>query len=125
MRYWSICQNESAVTTRYVACLYDEQVPLDRDGYYTIAVSSEQERPANAHAGCGVAWLNWGTRGDGVDRPTAGSLLMRHLLPSPSFPQTFRNVVTPGTEARVLGPYLPAGSYMSREQFEAKGCQTP
>jgi hypothetical protein len=122
VRYWSICKNESLATTRFVACLYDEQVPLDRDGDYTIAVSTEQDRPANATAQCGVAWLNWGTTGDGLDRPTAGSLLMRHLLPSPTFTQSFKHVVTPGTEARVLGPYLPRGTYTSRQQFETRGC---
>lgn len=122
VRYWSICKNESVATTRFVACLYDEQIPLDRDSYYTIAVSTEQDRPTNANAQCGVAWLNWGTTGDGVDRPTAGALLLRHLLPSPTFTQAFRNILTPGTEAQVLGPYLPNGTYMSRQQFEIRGC---
>lgn len=122
VRYWSICKNESLATTRFVACLYDEQIPLDRDGYYAIAVSTEQDRPMNANAQCGVAWLNWGTTGDGLDRPTAGNLLLRHLLPSPTFAPAFRNILTPGTEAQVLGPYLPKGTYMSRQQFETRGC---
>lgn len=124
VRYWSICKIESLATTRSVACLYDEQVPVDSDGYYTIAVSTEQDRPTNANLQCGVAWLNWGTTGDGVDRPTAGSLLLRHLLPLPTFTQTFRNILTPGTEAHVLGPYMPNGTYVSRQQFETRGCPT-
>ncbi len=122
VRYWSLCKNESFATTRVVACLYDEQVPVDSKGFYTIVVSLPRDRPANAAPRCGVAWLDWGTTGDGVDRPTAGSLLMRHLLPAPSFKHAFQNVMTPGTEEQVLGPYLPRGTYMSQQQFEAKGC---
>lgn len=122
VRYWSICKNESIATTRYVACLYDEQIPLDGDGYYTITVSTSQDRPTNANVQCAVAWLDWGTSGDGLDRPTAGSLLLRHLLPSPTFTATFRNILAPGTEAEVLGSYLPKGTYMSRPQFEKRGC---
>jgi hypothetical protein len=122
LRYWSICKNESPATTRYVACLYDEQVPLDSAGFYTIAMSTGQDRPENAVDKCGVAWLNAGTTGDGVDRPTAGSLLMRHMLPAPTFEQAFQKILTPKTEAQVLGAYLPIGTYMSRQQFEARGC---
>lgn len=122
LRYWSICKNESPATTRYVACLYDEQVPLDSEGVYTIAMSTDQDRPQNAVYKCGVAWLNAGTTGDGVDRPTAGSLLVRHLLAAPTFEQAIQKIAKPKTEAQVLGPYLPIGTYMSRQQFEARGC---
>lgn len=122
LRYWSICKNESLATTRVVSCLYDEQIPVDKDGFYTIAIATGQDRPVNANARCGVAWLDWGSTGDGADRPTAGFLVFRHLLPLPTFGHAFQKVVTPGTEAQVLGPYLPKGTYMSREQFETRGC---
>jgi hypothetical protein len=29
-------------------CLYDEQVPTDADGFFTIVVSLPEDRPANA-----------------------------------------------------------------------------
>jgi hypothetical protein len=123
LRYWSMCQNESLVTTQAVDCLYDEQVPLDDDGFYTIVVSTPEDRPANATTRCGVAWLDWGTDGDGAGRPTQGLLIMRNMLPDPSFAEAIQNVVVPGTEVQVMGEYLPAGTYMSTTEFESLGCR--
>ena len=61
LRFWSLCTGESRVTTRTPDCLADRQV-LKRSGRrYTIAVSTHADRPANARARCGVAWLDWGT----------------------------------------------------------------
>jgi hypothetical protein len=34
--------------------LYDEPIQLDGGGYYPIAVSTERDRPSNAHAQCGM-----------------------------------------------------------------------
>ncbi len=121
VRYWSICQNESPVTTRVSDCLYDEQIPIDADGIYTVVVSLAQDRPSNATAACGVAWMAWGN-GDGVDRPQAGTLILRHMLPAATFTNTWARVAEPGTEAAVLGPYLPHGEYRSQSEFEQRGC---
>ena len=121
LRYWSICQNESPVTTRVADCLYDEQVPVAADGNYTIVISLAQDRPANANATCGVAWMAWGA-GDGVDRPEAATLIVRHMLPDASFTNTWSRVELPGQEAAVLGDYLPRGEYLSRSAFEQLSC---
>lgn len=121
VRYWSLCQNESPVTTRGSGCLYDEQVPRRSDGTYTIVVGRPEDRPANATAECGVAWLDWGP-GDGAGRPTQGTLLLRHMLPAPDFEATIANVTAPGQEAEVLGPYLPVGAYLTPDAFAARGC---
>ena len=121
VRYWSICQNESPVTTRVSDCLYDEQIPTDADGMYTVVVSLAEDRPSNATIACGVAWMAWGD-GDGVDRPQAGSLILRHMLPAASFTHTWAHVAEPGTEQAVLGAYLPQGEYRARSAFEQRGC---
>jgi hypothetical protein len=123
MRYWSLCQNDSFVIGRVGDCLFDEQVPIDGDRRYTIVVSLPTDRPANATPACGVAWLDYGTLGDGVVKPRAGLLLLRNQLADPSFAPGIANVTVPGTEARVVGDYLPSGEYESRAQFEASGCQ--
>jgi hypothetical protein len=123
LRYWSLCTGESRVTTRTPDCVYDRQV-LRRSGReYTIVVSRRQDRPANATAGCGVAWLNWGNRGDGAGDPNYGVLIMRNLLASPGFKHAIQRVTEPGTEKRVMGPYFPRSKYTSTKAFEKRGCK--
>jgi hypothetical protein len=122
LRYWSICQDDSFVVGRVGDCLYDEQVPVDRRRRYRIVVSLPQDRPANATVACGVAWLDYGTLGDGLLKPRAGLLLLRNQLADPSFRQTIADVDNPGTERQVMGDYLPSGAYESRAQFERGSC---
>ena len=73
LRYWSVCQNESRVTTRAVDCLADRQVPLRGDRRYTIVVTRPEDRPSNATRRCGVGWVDWGERGDGGRPPRVRS----------------------------------------------------
>lgn len=121
VRYWSLCQNESPVTTRGSGCLYDEQIPLDDEGRYTIVISRLEDRPADANEGCGVAWLDWGP-GDGVDRPEAGTLLLRQILPAPGFEGAIARVEAPGVEAATMGPYLPEMTYVAAATFSVPDC---
>jgi hypothetical protein len=125
LRYWSLCQMESMVTTRTVDCVYDEQVPLDNGGFYTIVVSTPEDRPANATSRCGTAWLDWGKDGDGAGRPTYGLLMIRNMLPDPAFAEAIQNVSAPDAAARVMGPYLASAAYMRKSQFEEEGCRPP
>jgi hypothetical protein len=122
LRFWSLCSGESRVTTRTPDCLADRQV-LRRSGRrYTIAVSKRADRPTNARARCGVAWLDWGERGDGAGDPDYGLLIMRNMLVSPGFERAIQRVEQPGTEPEVMGPYFPRASYSSVAGFEARGC---
>jgi hypothetical protein len=124
LRYWSLCTGESRVTTRTPDCVYDHQV-LRRSGRdYTVVVSQRQDRPANATAKCGVAWLNWGSRGDGAGDTNYGLLIMRNMLASPGFKHAIQRVTQPGTEKQVMGPYFPRSTYTSTKAFEARGCRT-
>jgi hypothetical protein len=123
LRYWSICQNESLATTKATACLYDEQIPVDRYGHYTIVTSIPADRPDNATTRCGVGYLPWPADGDGAGHLDDGFLIVRNMLPSPWFHQAVQDTVTPGDEAAVMGPYLPTGRYMTTAQFEARGCR--
>ena len=118
MRYWSICQNESLATTKATSCLYDEQIPVNRDGYYTIVTSLPADRPANATTRCGVGYLPWPADGDGAGHPDDALLIVRNMLPSPWFHQAVQDTTTPGDEAAVMGPYLPKGQYMTTAQFD-------
>lgn len=117
LRYWSLCQAASAPTgaTDTVDCVFDEQVPTDAQGRFTIVISTPEDRPANARTECGVAWLAYGARPDGV-------AIMRNQLPDPDFEQAIHNVTEPGSEAQVLGQYMPRGSYTSTDEFASRGC---
>ena len=122
MRYWSLCNNESAATTAGVACVDDEDVPVDGNGRYTIVVSLPQDRPRNAKPKCGVAWLAMSPDGDGAGHPDDGYLLMRNMLPSASFHHAVQDTSVPGDEKAVMGAYLPTGTYLTVRQFEKRGC---
>jgi hypothetical protein len=122
LRYWSICQNESFATTAGAGCLYDEQVPITKQRRYTIVTSLPADRPANARRRCGVGFLPWPENGDGAGHPDDALLLIRNMLPSPTFHQAVQDTRVPGDEAAVMGPYLPTATYMSRAEFEDLGC---
>lgn len=120
VRYWSLCQNESPVTTRASGCLHDEQVPVDDDGRYTIVIGRPEDRPATATTECGVAWLDWGS-GDGVDRPESGTLLLRQLLAESGFAGAITAVPAPGEEA-TMGDHLPTGRYEAAADLDVGTC---
>jgi hypothetical protein len=122
LRYWSICQNESFATTAGAGCLYDEQVPIDEDRRYTIVTSLPDDRPANARERCGVGFVPWPANGDGSGHPDDALLLIRNMLPSPTFHQAVQDTRVPGDEAEVMGPYLPTATYTTTAEFEELGC---
>src|SRR5207249_2753335 len=64
LRYWSMCTANR--TTQTYACVADEQTPVDSQGYFTIAISTAADRPADATDACGVAWLTWGPDPKGI-----------------------------------------------------------
>ncbi|MBB5192617.1 hypothetical protein HNQ50_003361 [Silvimonas terrae] len=122
LRYWSICMNEF-YTQKVTDCMYDEQVPVDANGNYVIAISRSADRPANATTACGYGWVQWSDVGDGNGHPNDGLLIMRNMLPEPSFANALQNVLVPGQEQSVIGPYLPSVTYGSKASFEGLGCK--
>jgi hypothetical protein len=114
LRYWSMCTADR--TTQTYGCVNDENVAVDANGYYTIAISTAVNRPANATAACGISWLPWGIDPKGI-------AYMRNMLPSPDFAQAIQNS-TYGTEQQTLGDYYPVGTYFaSPKAFEQQvGC---
>ncbi len=122
MRYWSMCQNESLYTTKGAGCLYDSQIPVDKKRNYTIVTSLSGDRPKNATTKCGIGYIPWPKNGDGAGNVKDGLLLIRNMLPAASFREAIQNTKTPGDEAKVMGSYLPKGSYTTKKKFESKGC---
>lgn len=110
VRYFSICMNELA-TQRYVACLRDDEISVDEDGYFTIVVSDPEARPSNAQN-----WIPWG--GIYYD----GNIIYRHMLPSGDFAGAIQNVPYGVPEASTMGDYYPSIAYCTKARFEASDC---
>lgn len=128
VRYWSMCQNEY-YSQKVTGCLYDEQVKINPDGYYTIATSLPSDKPNNVTEECGIGYLPWSAQGDGFsiipgrqDNKSDGLLIMRNMLPAANFEQAIQNTSVPGDEAAVLGEFLPNVEYFTKAEFEALGC---
>jgi hypothetical protein len=126
LRYWSMCNDEGLTSGRTTGpCLADEEVPISSRRIYTIVVSLPRDRPPNATLRCGVAWMNWGTTGDGYTRPRTTLMIMRNLATrstASTFPEAVQNVPVPGAEKRSMGAYLPTVSYTDRAHFQTGGC---
>jgi hypothetical protein len=105
LRYWSFCQNDP-YTQRYIGCRRDDQVPVDRDGNYTIVVSQPADWPKAAQNRCRAgSWIPWGPQPQGV-------MIYRHMLPDPGFAQAIQNV-SRDQEAAQMGIYYPTGRYFT------------
>ncbi|MFL5896387.1 MAG: hypothetical protein ACJ76Z_14900 [Thermoleophilaceae bacterium] len=112
LRYWSFCQNDP-FTQRYVACKRDDQVRVGADGNYTIVVSTPSKWPKPARKQCSTtSWIAWGPQPD-------GTMILRHMLPDPSFTQAIQNVQR-DQEAAGMGAYYPAGRYFKSWKDVAK-----
>ncbi len=124
LRYWSVILSQAPPIGTGGDALTDMQVPLDANGNYTIVVSRPEDRPTNAIASNGIAWVNWGP-GEGLEGPLNrtdfGMILMRFINVNPTWAQSPSKVVVPGTEATVMGPYFPRGTYTDKATFEANG----
>jgi hypothetical protein len=113
LRYWSFCTN--APTTQVYACHNDDQIPTDAHGDYTVVISTAAARPGNATTRCGIAWIPAGPLSQSV-------VLLRNMLPDPSFAQAIQNA-QPGTEQQTMGAYYPRGTYYATPaDFERLGC---
>lgn len=124
LRYWSLCTNESLVTTRYAACVLDSDVVLNEDRTYTIVVSKQENRPVNAREECGVTWLDWGDNGDGAGNTDLAFLILRNML-GKDFQNSVQNIndPTPVGVQEAMADYYPATRYSSKAEFEAGGCE--
>jgi hypothetical protein len=117
LRYWSMCDGTifPSGATETIDCVFDQEVVTDARDRFRIVVSTPEDRPANARRRCGVTWMAWGARPDGV-------VIMRNQLPSPGFDHAVQDVPRPGAEERTMGPFMPHGQYTSTAAFEKRGC---
>ncbi len=126
MRYASICTGGSLTAASTPDCIYDEQLAASTDasGRYALVISRQEDRPTNAQASCGVAWIDMGN-GDGMvsGSPNFASLINRHTQVHSDFKQSWFAVTQPGTEKEAMGEYLPyVLNLKEKSRFEALGC---
>lgn len=124
VQYWSVATMATFVSGALWDGVFDMQVPLDKEGYYTIVVSRPEDRPKNATVENGIAWIDWGP-GEGIDDPRNrkdwGALLMRFMVPHEDWENNPFKAKNQDELATVMGPYYPQGYYTTKEEFEAEG----
>ncbi len=126
LRYWSWCSNQGFANTRVNDCVHDEKIPVGPDGYYTLVVSRAADRPRNAVAKCGVAWLPMADDGDGAGDEDVTILQLRHMLGTRDFPNAIQGIRSTNSIKKDMGEYFPRGRYMTRSAFEvAMPCINP
>lgn len=118
LRYWSICSNQGLSNTRVNDCLFDEEIPLDARGYYTVVVSREEDRPRNAVPECGLHWLPMAEDGDGLFDPDVTVVQIRHMLTAPDFEHSVQRVMRQENLQNVMQKYIPVTRYGLPNQIE-------
>jgi hypothetical protein len=115
-RYWSMCNNLATSSTPLVVnklpggkvdygCRNDTQTRLDDHGDYTYIVGTEAQR-ATIDSIPGATFLPFSTS----EPTTPHLLLLRDLLPGPSFAHAIQDVPpneNPTSAGTVMGPYYP------------------
>jgi hypothetical protein len=131
VRYWSMTTGGSAPSGVGWMSIFDEEVPLDANGYFTIVMSWPENRPKNATRACGVKWIDFGG-GEGHyigARPWVNIVYIRYMnsLSGEAWPQSPANIPMPTKkdpaplDAVVMGEYYPKARYTSKAAFEKHG----
>lgn len=118
LAYWSICSNQGFANTRVNDCLFDEEIPVDKNGFYTIVISREEDRPRNATKDCGFAWLPMADDGDGALDEDVTIVQIRNMLAAPDFPHAIQRVTEIGSEKAIMRDYLPNSFYVTIGAYE-------
>lgn len=118
LRYWSVCSNQSFANTRVNDCVFDEEIPTDAAGYYTIIISKAKDRPRNARPECGMQWLPVADDGDGIFDPDVAVVQIRHMLARPDFKQAIQHIPSDDMIAEVMGDYAPRMRYVTPNVVE-------
>ncbi len=118
LRYWSICSNQGFANTRVNDCLFDEEIPLDKNGFYTVMISRAADRPRNAFKECGIAWLPMADDGDGMFDDDVTIVQIREMLAAPEYEHAIHLVRKQSQLEAVMGPYMPRTRYLQPNQVE-------
>lgn len=146
LRYWSMvgyavpegldflaALDSKAVVGVATHAVRDDELVLDNDRFYVIALSRPADRPANATREAGVTWVDWGPAGKiswtnrwlsvgpewkGSMVPTPEKIGRRGEWGEQSFDPS---VISTNGWSGTLGAYLPRVGYMRKAAFESLG----
>ncbi|NJL28128.1 MAG: hypothetical protein HC897_09620 [Thermoanaerobaculia bacterium] len=127
VRYWSATTGGSVASGAGWDSVFDEDVALDKDGYFTLVMSWKEDRPKNAIKENGVTWIDFGA-GEGHyvgARSWVNTVYFRYMDSNPSWKQSPVNIPPPTPQqpipqdAEVMQEYFPRAVYMSKADFEA------
>ena len=139
MRYWSLSGYDISLPEAdgfagaVHVSLMDDEITLDKNRHYIIALSRANERPRNATRENGVTWANWGETGT-----LAFTLRWMSIAPEWTFPlapdeahlgretdwaskRFDQNRIGRNNRTGFLGDYQPVVHYLSRRDFEKLG----
>jgi hypothetical protein len=113
-------------------CVMDEDIVLQAQRRFVIALSRAVDRPANATAEAGVTWVDWGPAANiswTLRWLTVGPDWTADNAPTPAklgrraewAEQAFDPRAAPNRHDGALGEYAPRISYLPRAAFEALG----
>jgi len=114
VRGWSVC-SYNFYAGYANACYADHQVAVDKDGYYTIVVSTAANRPKDADLAHGVTWINWGPYLD-------GQITWRLFLAGSPLIQQIAAGIASGHPSAAAARYIPKFSYCTTRAFDAGHC---
>jgi len=129
LRYWSASSGGALPSGWGWDTVYDEEMPLDDKGKFTLVMSWPEDRPVNARTECGVKWLDFGS-GEGRyigARNWVNILYMRYQHLSKTWRESPANIPQPTPENpipldhHVMQDYYPLAKYMSKTDFELLG----
>ena len=95
-------------------CLMDHDLHLDKDGYYTLVVSSKAHKPDNVNRRGHASYLPLGPYLD-------GQLSYRLFLRSDPLIRKLAEAIETGDASRRVAPYVPQMGYCSTRTFERGG----
>ena len=113
IRLWTVC-TYNLWNGAANACMTDEDIPVDADGYYTLVATAPSARPANATRDAGFAWLDTGNFID-------GQLTYRTLLSNDDLVERIARAIDTGVADAETEPYVPRTAFCSRKVFEREG----
>lgn len=114
VRYWSICTNDFP-TTRYVACLEDQRIKTDADGYFTMVLSDPDHKP---RLGPSDNWLPTGPYPDTF-------VLYRQMLPAPGFAEAIERSPSAEEAPKSMRAFYPTTKICPKAAFEKDRCGLP
>ena len=129
VRYWSVSTGGTPPSGLGWHSLFDEEVPVDDEGYFTIVMSWPEDRPKNAIKEHGVAWIPFG---DGEGHYVGGRtwiniMYMRYTDSNPTWAESPKKIPPPTPENPipqdpfVMKEYYPRARYMTKGEFERLG----